>query len=269
MNREGIGGKIYNDYNAGHYLQFHLKGSSFYIDGTCLSYPSWVFMNQLQLSRGGENWRKYLDEDVDAIVIQWGKYRIPFHQLSDKWSTVYWDDVWVVMVPRIAKNEPLISRYDDRNGGTFTNPASFEYFVKKGDREILKVMFEYLEKRNKERPDIKVAYLMRANLEGRTGIHLLRKAMNASDEKLKKALLKEASTWLIQAENHYTKGLPHPDSLWQRGVVRLWQGKIEEAKKDLVRSLRIGVCGKRIKREIETYLNYFEELLKEKRSFYG
>lgn len=236
MKEEKIKGKIYNDYNIGHYLEFYLENSKFYIDGKCLTYPSWVFLNQQKLTKGGKNWRKYLDENVNAIIIQWQKYKIPLWELADKWHTVHWDDIWVVMVPGANKN-----------ACDFTAPSSYRHFADRENKKTHQEMLSYLKEKNKSRPDIKIAWFMRGNLEGRTALEIFQKTLEPSEE---------ASYWLRQAESHYTKGLPNLDSLWQRGVVRLWQGKTEEAKEDFAKSLKRGADKKKIKNAIESYLCY-------------
>ena len=243
---KGIKGKIYNDYNAGHYLEFHLENSKFYIDGKCLTYPSWVFLNQRKLAKGGKNWRKYFDESADAMIIQWQKYNIPLWELADNWHTVYWDDMWIIVVPGAKKN-----------ACTFTTPSSYRHFVNKVDKKIRQEMLDYLKERNESRPDIKIAWFMRGNLEGRTALEIFQKTMKFSEEAPERTeLVQHASHWLRQAENHYTKGLAGSSFLWQRGVVRLWQGKVEEAKEDFAKSLKRGTDKKKIREIIETYLSY-------------
>jgi len=245
MDKE-IKGKIYNDYDAGHYLEFYLANSRFYIDGKCLTYPSYVFLNQKKLTKGGKNWRKYLDESADAIIIQWQKYKIPLWELADKWHTVYWDDIWVIMVPGTNKN-----------ACTLTTPSSYRRFVNRGDKKMRQEMLDYLKKKNIRRPDVKIAWFMHGNLEGRTALEIIQKTMELSEQAPKRAELAErASCWLKQAESHYTRGLTGSSFLWQRGVVRLWQGKIEEAKEDFAKSLRRGTDKKKIREIIEIYLSY-------------
>ncbi|MDO9463873.1 MAG: hypothetical protein Q7J67_01005 [bacterium] len=257
MMNKGIKGKIYNDYDAGHYLEFYLKNSKFYIDGKCLTYPSWVFLNQKKLAKGGENWRKYFDESADAMIIQWQKYNIPLWELADKWHTVYWDDMWIVVVPRISKNAPLISKYDREDVCTFTTPSSYRHFVNKGDKKNRQEMLDYLKEKNLLRSDIKIAWFMRGNLEGRTALEILQKTMEFSEEAPERAeLVQRAFYWLEQAESHYTKGLTGSSFLWQRGVVRLWQGKVEKAKEDFAESIKRGTDKKKIREIIETYLSY-------------
>jgi len=246
MIEQEIKGKIYNDYDAGHYLEFYIENSKFYIDGKCLTYPSWVFLNQHKLKKGRKNWRKYLDENVDAIIIQWQKYNIHLQELADKWHTVYWDDIWVIMIPGANKN-----------ACTFTTPSSYRHFVNKGNKKIRQEMLDYLKERNKQSSDIKIAWFMRGNLEGRTALEIFQKTLELSEQAPERTeLAEQASYWLKQAESHYTKGLPNLDSLWQRGVIRLWQGKIEEAKEDFAKSLKRGTDKKKIKEAIETYLSY-------------
>ena len=118
-------------------------------------------------------------------------------------------------------------------------------------------MLDYLKERNKQRPDVKIAWFMRGNLEGRTALEILQKTMELSKEAPERAKLAElASYWLEQAESHYTRGLAGSSFLWQRGVVRLWQGKVEEAKEDFAKSLKRGTDKKKISEIIETYLSY-------------
>jgi hypothetical protein len=145
----------------------------------------------------------------------------------------------------------------NKNACTFTTPSSYRHFADRRDKKIRQEMLNYLKEKNIWRPDIKIAWFIRGNLEGRTALEIFQKTLEFSEEAPERAELAEhASCWLKQAENHYTKGLPNLNSLWQRGVVRLWQGKIEEAKEDFAKSLKGGVDKKKVKNAIESYLCY-------------
>ena len=93
-----VKGNLFNDYNWGGYLIWHLRDYPVFVDGRTDLFGDQVLNDYLEVMGLGDRWEGTLAEyDIRAILVESDSYLAKFLSLSN-WKEVYRDDLAVIYI---------------------------------------------------------------------------------------------------------------------------------------------------------------------------
>jgi hypothetical protein len=97
LNDQEMTYKMFNDYNWGGYLIYHLPDYPVFVDGRTDLYGEAILDDYLSIMRADTSWDKLLlDYDLDILLIQEDSY-LSRSAIQDNWTVLYRDDVAVLL----------------------------------------------------------------------------------------------------------------------------------------------------------------------------
>jgi hypothetical protein len=93
-------GNLFNEYNWGGYLIYHLPEMPVFVDGRTDLFGDEVLNDYLEVTRIGENWRGIIDEyDLGLMLLQKQTILSSF-AIQDGWSVLYADELAILLERR-------------------------------------------------------------------------------------------------------------------------------------------------------------------------
>jgi len=98
MEKSGMKGNVFNEYNWGGYLIWHLRDNPVYVDGRTDLFGDEILDEWQQVMRGENGWQEVLlREDTSAILMRNDNQK-KRHFLADGWIEVYGDELSVLLI---------------------------------------------------------------------------------------------------------------------------------------------------------------------------
>ena len=98
LESSGITGNLFNDYNWGGYLIWHLRDTPVFVDGRTDLFGDEILAEWQQVLQGENGWQEVLlREDISAILLR-NERRYTSHFLEEGWVKVFEDDLSILLI---------------------------------------------------------------------------------------------------------------------------------------------------------------------------
>lgn len=117
----GVKGPIFNNYDIGGYLIFHLyPDEKVFVDNRPEAYPAKFFAEEyIPMQEDAEKWSEALEKyEFNAIVFShrdatpWGQKFLTTRIVDEDWAAVYVDSKILIMVRRVPENSLVIEKHE-------------------------------------------------------------------------------------------------------------------------------------------------------------